>query len=215
MASDSNQPLETIYINNLNDRVSLTKLKSELESLFTSYGKILQITAHRNLKMKGQAFITFESKVSSTKAMDLQNHILFNKPMHITYAKGNSDAYYELHNEVDKIEQRKSEKERQNLKRKSTPAGGKQKKKKVKSEDWKSLPPNKLLLIQRLDDDEQLTSYFEQFEGFSNVRLVKVRKLAFIEFDNVESSTKCLKSIKTEELQEKFGSEVILSFAKK
>ncbi|RLV96050.1 U1 small nuclear ribonucleoprotein [Spathaspora sp. JA1] len=216
MTAEPNQPLETIYINNLNDKVSLSKLKTSLGSLFQKYGKILQITAHKNLKMKGQAFITYESKESSVKAMELQDHILFSKPIHIAYAKGNSDALYELHNETDKIEQRKQEKEKVNRKRKLTPVTNKQKKK-TKLEDWKSLPPNKLLLIQNLnvDDSTKLTEYFEQFQGFLNVRLVKVRNLAFIEFDNVENSTKCLEVARNEELQGKFGSEIILSFAKK
>ena len=60
---------ETVYVNNLNDKVSVNKLKGELESVFQKYGKIIQITAHKNLKMKGQAFVTFENKTASEAAI--------------------------------------------------------------------------------------------------------------------------------------------------
>ena len=93
--TDDGEGTETVYVNNLNDKVSVNKLKGELESLFRKYGKIIQITAHKNLKMKGQAFVTFENKTASRAAIQgLQEHELFGKPMHVEYARSNSDNYY-------------------------------------------------------------------------------------------------------------------------
>ncbi|KAG7664112.1 uncharacterized protein J8A68_002366 [[Candida] subhashii] len=210
-------PIETIYINNLNDKISLTKLKTSLETLFSKYGTILQITAHKNLKMKGQAFITYESKESSSKAIkELQNYQLFSKPIHISFAKSNSDSYHKLTNNEPQIEERKRRKEETNLKR-DLEAKTKKGIKRIKLEDWKSLPRHNILLIQNLSQDYKidLSDYFGDFDGFINVRLVKVRNLAFIEFDNSELAEKCLKSVDEKDLKEKFGENVIFSFAKK
>jgi U2 small nuclear ribonucleoprotein B'' len=47
--------------------------------------------------------------------------------------------------------------------------------------------PNKTLFLQNLPgdvDEETLTAIFERFEGFKEVRHVKVRGVAFAEFEN-------------------------------
>ena len=62
-------PRQTIYVNNLNEKVSINKLKNELQQTFNVCGKILRISALKTLKLKGQAFITFEDIPSATKAL--------------------------------------------------------------------------------------------------------------------------------------------------
>lgn len=209
---------ETVYVNNLNDKVSVNKLKRELESLFQKYGKIIQITAHKNLKMKGQAFVTFENKTASEAAIHgLQEHELFGKPMHVEYARSNSDNYYrDILKDEEAIEIRKQLK----IKANEQAAGEAKGVKKLgvkKEQTWKAIPPNKILLIQNLKPEitnGDLLEFFEAYGGFINSRLVKVRNLSFIEFENETSATSCLEDLTKEKL-EQFGTDALVTYAKK
>lgn len=233
-------PLETLYLNNLNEKISINKLKSKIDSIFSTYGKIIQITAHKNLKMKGQAFVTYESPAEAGNALKkLQNFIIFDKPVRIQFSTTNSDNHYKIKNptneeipEIIKRKESKIQREQSLNKRKLeslqssnspssnapsfeviTPAA-----KKIKVEDWKSLPPNNILLIQNLPSTttkEILESTFQEEDGFINIRLVKIRNLAFIEFDNDSLSTDVLKKFNSKILTEIFSESTILTYAKK
>lgn len=55
--------------------------------------QILQITAMKSLKRRGQAFIVFATVESAMKAVaDMQGFPLQDKPMKIAFAKSKSDA---------------------------------------------------------------------------------------------------------------------------
>ena len=57
-------------------------LKSALRSMFEQYGEILDIVAHSNLRMRGQAFVVFKDQESAVKAhMAKQGVTLENKPV--------------------------------------------------------------------------------------------------------------------------------------
>ncbi|CUM57262.1 RNA recognition motif RRM, RBD, or RNP domain-containing protein [Debaryomyces fabryi] len=213
---DSLEGLETVYVNNLNDKVSLNKIKGELENVFQKYGKIIQITAHKNLKMKGQAFVTFENKAASRAAIDgLQEHEMFGRPIHVEYAKGNSDNYYrDILKDEEAIEIRKQLKLKTN---EQAAAKGVKKPGVKKVQTWKAIPPNKILLIQSLKPETtngDLLEFFEAYGGFIHSRLVKARNLSFIEFENEASATSCLEDLTKEKL-EQFGSDALVTYAKK
>jgi RNA recognition motif. (a.k.a. RRM, RBD, or RNP domain) len=90
---------ETLYIQNLNEKIKtdglflkflpglldlicVSVLKASLRGLFKSYGEVLDVVAHGNLRMRGQAFVSFASTESATKAMkDIQRFPLYSKPM--------------------------------------------------------------------------------------------------------------------------------------
>ncbi|CAE6415848.1 unnamed protein product [Rhizoctonia solani] len=60
----------------------VVEMKSTLRSLFKGYGKVLDVVAHGNLRMRGQAFVSFESKEAATKALkEVKNFPLYAKPM--------------------------------------------------------------------------------------------------------------------------------------
>ncbi|GLB33752.1 putative RNA recognition motif containing protein [Lyophyllum shimeji] len=93
MASSSNQPNSTLYINNLNDKVNKEELKLQLYALFTTYGKIIDIIASKSQSMRGQAFLVFSDLAGATSAMRACEGMLFyEKPLHIDYAKTKSYA---------------------------------------------------------------------------------------------------------------------------
>ena len=85
-------PSYTLYINNLNQSIKPNKLKQSLQTVFSVYGKIIDVHVRKSLDMRGQAFISFDSIESSTTAMNaLQNGMLFDRPMHIQFSKNESD----------------------------------------------------------------------------------------------------------------------------
>lgn len=93
MASSSNQPNTTLYINNLNDKVNKEELKLQLYALFTTYGKIIDIIASKSQSMRGQAFLVFTDLAGATSAMRACEGMLFyEKPLHIDYARSKSYA---------------------------------------------------------------------------------------------------------------------------
>ena len=96
---------ETLYIQNLNEKIKpeglrhtlssyddieihidfsffFSVLKASLRGLFKSYGEVLDVVAHNNLRMRGQAFVSFPSAEIAKKAMkDVQRFPLYSKPM--------------------------------------------------------------------------------------------------------------------------------------
>ena len=60
---------ETLYVNNLNDKIHPLELKTNLFFLFMPFGEIQEIIVKRNKKMRGQAFIIYKSTVASSIAL--------------------------------------------------------------------------------------------------------------------------------------------------
>lgn len=82
MASSHNQPNPTLYVNNLNDKITKDELKSQLYALFTTYGKIIDIVASKSEKMRGQAFLVFSDLAGATAAMRAcEGMIFYDKPL--------------------------------------------------------------------------------------------------------------------------------------
>lgn len=217
--------IETIYINNLNEKVSLKKMKTTLENLFNQYGTIIQLTAHKNLNMRGQAFITYKSTKESLNALcNMNKYILFDKPMNVAFAKTKSDNYYLMVEKNDeKIKERKEKKKNNITNKKLKTNNNDQKtkinqKKKSKLVIWEKLPPNKILLLQNLSNEikaNKITEFFEKYNGFINIRFLETRNLSFIEFDNEKCSTECLKLTDPLNLKSYFGENSFFSYAKK
>ena len=73
---------ETLYIQNLNEKIKIPVLKASLRGLFKSYGEVLDVVAHSNLRMRGQAFVSFESPEAAGKALkEVKGFPLYSKPM--------------------------------------------------------------------------------------------------------------------------------------
>lgn len=102
----------TIYVNNLNERksfnfrnsisfswffvlfsgVKIPELKKCLYAIFSKFGKILDIVALKNLRMRGQAFIIFDQPDSAAQALtSMQSFPLYDKPLRIQFSKMDSD----------------------------------------------------------------------------------------------------------------------------
>lgn len=102
---------QTIYINNLNEKIKLdgiisddlssfflggirwvffydwiifwlTELKKSLHAVFSQFGKILEVLAFKTLKHKGQAWVVFDEVSSASNALrQMQGFPFYDKPM--------------------------------------------------------------------------------------------------------------------------------------
>ncbi|EEB95550.1 hypothetical protein MPER_05461 [Moniliophthora perniciosa FA553] len=90
--SSTNQPNNTLYVNNLNDKVN--KEEYALNSSPSSPPMAeYHIVASKNPKMRGQAFLVFTDLAGATAALRACEGMLFyDKPMRIDYAKTKSYA---------------------------------------------------------------------------------------------------------------------------
>eukprot|EP00484_Ammonia_sp_Unknown_P030168 CAMPEP_0197028718 /NCGR_PEP_ID=MMETSP1384-20130603/8333_1 /TAXON_ID=29189 /ORGANISM="Ammonia sp." /LENGTH=224 /DNA_ID=CAMNT_0042457759 /DNA_START=58 /DNA_END=732 /DNA_ORIENTATION=- len=87
---------ETIYIRNLNEKLSKQELRTCLYLYFTQFGEILDIVAMKTQRMRGQAFIVFKDIRSATKAIDGASGVeFFGQPLEVHYAKTKSKKLLE------------------------------------------------------------------------------------------------------------------------
>ena len=85
------QPNQTLYVNNLNDKIKIDELKENLFHLFSEFGDIISIITKNNAKMRGQAFIIFKDINSAKNAKLSLNHFIFlGKELNINYSKNPS-----------------------------------------------------------------------------------------------------------------------------
>ncbi|KAL1871704.1 hypothetical protein VTK73DRAFT_1925 [Phialemonium thermophilum] len=101
----SSQPVTTVYIRNLEERVKPDLMKEALRTIFSEYGNILDIVAKTNLKAKGQAFVVFDNPESVEKAVEEAHGFeLFGKPMQVAKARSRSDAAVQLTGNAEEFE---------------------------------------------------------------------------------------------------------------
>eukprot|EP00747_Dinoflagellata_sp_TGD_P039914 gnl/TRDRNA2_/TRDRNA2_140547_c0_seq1.p1 gnl/TRDRNA2_/TRDRNA2_140547_c0~~gnl/TRDRNA2_/TRDRNA2_140547_c0_seq1.p1 ORF type:complete len:261 (-),score=56.60 gnl/TRDRNA2_/TRDRNA2_140547_c0_seq1:67-849(-) len=90
-------PNQSLYVNNLNDKINTEQLRKSLREVFTAFGTIVDIIAMKSLKRRGQAWIIFKEVSSATNALkSLQGFPFYNKPMRLNYSKTKSDAIAKL-----------------------------------------------------------------------------------------------------------------------
>jgi len=194
-------PNQTIYVNNLNEKVKKEDLRKSLYALFSQYGPILDIVALKTHKMRGQAFIVYKDVASAGNAMrQMNNFPFYDKPMKIAYAKAPSDVVLKLNGTWaprKPVEKRKVEdKEKKPQKKVEKPT--KEKKAELVTQPFKPqhpVPsaPNKILFVENLParcNEMMLSMLFQQYPGFKEVRMVPGKEgIAFVEFeDDLEAS---------------------------
>jgi RNA recognition motif-containing protein len=111
-------PIETVYVNNLNERINKEELKKSLYAIFSQFGPILDVVARKTYRMRGQAFVVFRDITAATQAVrQLQGFPFYDQPMKLTYAKAKSDATakldgtFELKQKAERQAKRKAERE--------------------------------------------------------------------------------------------------------
>ncbi|KAL8525811.1 hypothetical protein ACS0TY_015162 [Phlomoides rotata] len=95
-------PNQTIYIKNINEKVK-KELKRSLYTLFSQYGRIVDIVALKTSKLRGQAWVVFsEVPAASNAVRQMQNFPFYDKPLRIQYAKAKSDCIAKAEGTYDK-----------------------------------------------------------------------------------------------------------------
>jgi len=194
-------PNQTIYINNLNEKIKKEELKKSLHERCSQYGSILDIVALKTLKMRGQAFVVFRDISAASDALrELNGSPFFGKPMKVHYAKSKSDAIAKLDNTYiekerkPRPEKRKAEDhvEKKKPKRQETHNAGMSGMISGQSMGLPGpftgvIPPNNILFVQNLPEEctpLMLSMLFQQFPGFKEARLVPGKPgIAFVEFE--------------------------------
>lgn len=102
----------TLYINNLNEKIKKEELKRELYYAFSQFGLILDIVAMRTAKMRGQAFVVFDDIFCAERAFrEMQSFNFFGKPMRVSYSKSKSKIICEKEGTSSSGQQKKRKRE--------------------------------------------------------------------------------------------------------
>lgn len=204
-------PNQTIYINNLNEKVKQEEVQKSLRAMFSQFGTILDVVAMKTLKMKGQAFVVFKDVPSATQAMrSMQGFPFHEKPLRIAYAKSKSDVISKEDNTF--VPRDKKKRKAEEAKKKLQAIAAKQ----ARTNQLAAVnnmmppavnpyqmpppqvqaavepPPNHILFLSNLPNETtqlMLSMLFQQIPGYKEARLVNGRHdIAFVEFENAEQS---------------------------
>lgn len=98
----------SVYVQNLEERVKIETVVSSLKTLFSEFGNVIDVVAKKNLKAKGQAFVVFDNPQSALDAVEeIQGFELFEKPMRVAMARSQSDKTIETKGNEEELEQHK------------------------------------------------------------------------------------------------------------
>ncbi|KAL5652968.1 hypothetical protein ACJX0J_038426, partial [Zea mays] len=113
MLSADIPPNQTIYLNNLNEKVKKEELKRSLYALCSQYGRILDVVALKTQKLRGQAWVVFSEITAATNAFrGLQDFDFYGKKMRVQYAKTKSDCIAKEDGTYAPKEKRKKQEEK-------------------------------------------------------------------------------------------------------
>jgi len=211
-------PNNTLYVNNLSEKLNRDELVKALKHVFGQFGKILDVIAYTKiLKAKGQAFIVFDEVESATKALQEMNNFLFyHKPLRVSYAKTKSDVIAKRDGSFKPRPPRRKKGDtkdgKMKLKLKGDTKDGVQvdQKPNVKTEVTKttkqeqqsavtSLPPNRILLIQNLPKEateNMVAMLFQASPGFQKVSLIPgYAGFAYVEYKDQQLATEAMNSL--------------------
>ncbi|WVQ73528.1 hypothetical protein IAR50_003102 [Cryptococcus sp. DSM 104548] len=206
---------QTLYLQNLNEKVRIQVMKETLSNLFKPYRPVGPVTAHRNVRMRGQAFVSFPDIETANQARkDVHEFPLYGKPIQIKFARTLADAVVKRTGDEKEFEEHtKKRLEDKKLKRRNNPLRQKAQAK-LKSTDPDSaapagpsaakkqriaqmpdeyLPPNSVLFVQNLPEgttSDDLREVFEVHPGLVEIRTIPAKKdIAFVEFADEDSAT--------------------------
>lgn len=174
-------------------------LKNSLRTLFKQFGEVLDVVAHGNIRMRGQAFIAYPDSTSAEKAIkELQHFVIYDKPMVLQFARNKSDVHAQKDGDFKEHHRARMAKKAEVAKsplpgshkptfKAGRPAGANRHNPSSNIPD-EYLPPNKILFLQNLPEtitQSMLVDLFSRYTGFREVRMIPTKKtIAFVEYDN-------------------------------
>ncbi|KAK9909482.1 hypothetical protein WJX75_002960 [Coccomyxa subellipsoidea] len=195
-------PNQTIYVNNLPEKIKKEDLKKSIYAIFSQFGKIVDVVALKTYRLRGQAWVVFADQKSADDAIrSMQGFPFFEKPIRLAYAKGESDAVAKINGtfmEKDKKERQKHNKQERDrlMERSKGKAQGAQPAAAAPMAAPiapGNAPPHKILFVQNLPAETtaaMLALLFQQYGGYVETRMVEARPgIAFVEFEDEDKAT--------------------------
>ncbi|CAE7932040.1 unnamed protein product [Symbiodinium sp. KB8] len=212
MVASDVAPSQTLYLNNLNEKLKKGALKKGLYAVFTQFGPVMDIVACRTNRLRGQAWVVFENVADATNALrQMQGFPFFDKPMRIQFAKEKSDVVAKLDGTFVPRQKRALDADGDvdaAPKRVAAPA----------SHGAAAAPvmipapprpenavPTHVLLASNLPESvptETITALFAQYPGFTELRPVPGRGMAFVEYESEVAATPALQGLHNHKLDE-------------
>ncbi|GAB5364103.1 hypothetical protein AAMO2058_000940400 [Amorphochlora amoebiformis] len=190
------RPNQTIYIQNLNEKLKREELRKNLYYAFSQFGNILEVYASKKGQKRGQAWIVFDDLSGATKSLrGMQNADFFGKKMRLSYARSKSDIIAKMDGTYRPREKRKVESGDMKVGASKKLAKFTEEKKDEPmqmEEEEDTSPPNKILFARNLPLETSknlLENLFQQYLGYKEVRLVDGKSdIAFIEFEDPQQA---------------------------
>lgn len=230
--SDGNLINQTLYINGINDKISISEIKRTLFSIFSAFGTILEIRAHKGLKRRGQAWITFyelDAAVQARQALD--EFYIFNQRIRVNFAKKRSQIIQKIAGNFNPYGRKACTLTPEEAKKLSSgripkywdydmeqvdeeapifALPEKTEKTTAPVPTMDHIPPNKILFVQNLPTSEEpetikimLEMFFRQYWGFVEARTVDIQPgIGFVEFDTIDHANVALELTNGMEIEE-------------
>jgi RNA recognition motif-containing protein len=97
-----------VYVQNLNEKISIADLKNSLFQLFSTYGEVHEVHAKKNIRVRGQAYVVMkDAKIAETSIKTLRGYPFFGKPMRLNFANTESDFMAKLSGSFDEAVMKK------------------------------------------------------------------------------------------------------------
>ncbi|CAH2060050.1 unnamed protein product [Thlaspi arvense] len=220
-------PNQSIYIQNLNEKVKKEELKRSLYCLFSQFGKILDVVALKTPKLRGQAWVAFSEVTAASNAVrQMQNFPFYDKPMRIQYAKAKSDCITKAEGtfvpkdkkrkQEEKVERKREEAQRPHTANGPTSQNGAPAPS-FQPNGQEAMPPNNILFIQNLPHETtspMLQYLFEQYPGFKEIRMIDAKPgIAFVEYEDDVQSSMSMQALQGFKITPQ--NPMVISFAKK
>ncbi|CAL52253.2 Nucleotide-binding, alpha-beta plait [Ostreococcus tauri] len=205
MTTVKQQGSHTLYVNNLSEKISKQELRMALYSVFSSFGKILDIVAARTYRLRGQAWIVYDTMDEAQRAFEgLQNFPFYDKPLKIAFANLSSDVI--LRREGEQISRvasarvvRRAENQERERMRRTMMAGVLLSHEEGADCDVSASKERKCILVQGLPaatTTHMLTLLFQQFLGFKSANMsAKEIGIGQVEFDTPAQASAALNGL--------------------
>ena len=201
-------PSQTCYVNHIQQKMKPNVLREKLQEAFSKFGTILEIHIRKSYKTRGQAWVTFDTIDSAKQAIENLNQTHFlgsdpinQRPVQVNYSKNKAiivakkDGTYK-----ERRKKRAAEDDGASI---PNADGSTDKNKKAKLSTFdKTIPPHSTLLIQEIPkemSENDLVEIFNKFPSFKKVRFIRLRDVAFVDFNNVSSATHAINEVRRAE----------------
>lgn len=241
-------PNQTLYLNNLNEKIKKGPLKKALYAVFSQFGPVMDVVCMRTNRLRGQAWVVFENVADSTNALrQMQGFPFFDKamvsslyqgggschcvqfpltsPVHsqrIQFAKDKSDAVSKSDGTYKPrakraLEDADGDADLQSSKKAAAVGSGSAEPVMIPAPPRpEHIPPNNVLLASNIPNEfdvDALKSLFSEYPGFTDLRPVAGRGMAFVEFTTSVAATPALQGLHNYKLSD--TQYMSLSYAKK